>query len=63
MTKTVNWADPESGEQMCSVDNCNLCEKLNEVGAMLFPKMSVFSKEFDAFGSLFYHTISKEKTN
>lgn len=56
----IEFMDTKDNE-MCSIPDCILCEKLNNVGAILFPKMSLFSKEFDDFGSLFYHRKIESK--
>ena len=58
----IEFVKNDDTTDMCSIPDCVLCEKLNEVGAVLFPKWSVFAKEFDEFGSLFYHKFVGEQS-
>ena len=57
----IEFVKNDDTADMCSIPDCVLCEKLNNVGSILFPKWSVFGKEFDEFGSLFYHRKTKSK--
>jgi hypothetical protein len=51
MTKIIKLDTKE----MCSLSDCNLCQKLNEIGEKIFPRGDEDWKNFVIFGELFHH--------
>jgi hypothetical protein len=48
-------------KDMCCFPNCEFCQKLNDIGNVIFPKYVRAGESFDSFCKLFYHQVTERR--